>query len=171
MMKSLSYSLAIAALVTSLSSYAGEAKIKWHDLDDYTDARPANEVKGPFHKRLVKNFNKHFSREAENLPEGYVFNAEITNLDLAGDVRFGMNEIRVIKPIYMPKINFTYSVTDAEGKVVSEGEADLKDMQFMDRIRSPRANEANYYDFRLISSWFEKTLLPELGIEPKKAYR
>ncbi|TMO67030.1 DUF3016 domain-containing protein, partial [Pseudoalteromonas aurantia] len=45
-MKSLSYSLAIAALVTSLSSYAGEAKIKWHDLDDYTDARPANEVKG-----------------------------------------------------------------------------------------------------------------------------
>ncbi|WP_430270519.1 DUF3016 domain-containing protein, partial [Pseudoalteromonas ruthenica] len=70
--------------------------MNWHDLDDYTDARTANEVKVPFHKRLVKNFKKHFSREAENQPEGDVYNAEITNLDLAVDVRFGMNEIRLI---------------------------------------------------------------------------
>ena len=171
-MKATTLLLTTAALVTSVASYAGEAKIKWGDLNDYADARPANEVKKPFHERLVKRFDEHFNYEAQNnLPDGYVFNAEIKDLDLAGDVRYGMNEFRVMKPIYIPRIEFTYSLTDKDGKVLSEGNVDIKDMGYMDRMASIHSDKQFYYDFRLISSWFQDTLYPELGIEPKKKYR
>ncbi|MEO2268673.1 DUF3016 domain-containing protein [Pseudoalteromonas pernae] len=171
-MKAATLLLTAAALVTSVSSYAGEAKIKWGDLKDYTDARPANETRKGFQERLVKRFDKHFNFEAQNnLPEGYVFSAEIKDLDLAGDVRYGMNEFRVIESLYIPRIEFSYQLTDKDGKVLSEGDVKIKDMGFMDRMRSIHADKEFYYDFRLISSWFQDTLYPELGIEPTKTYR
>ncbi|MFY8273971.1 DUF3016 domain-containing protein [Pseudoalteromonas sp. SSDWG2] len=171
-MKATTLLLVTTALCTSVASHAGEAKIKWGDLNDYTDARPANEVRSKFHERLIKQFDKHFNFEAQNnLPEGYVFNAEIKDLDLAGDVRYGMNEFRIIEDLYIPRIKFSYSVTDKDGKVLSEGDVNIKDMGFMDRIRTFNADKQFYYDFRLISSWFDETLYPELGIEPTKKFR
>lgn len=171
-MKALMGFVGTAVLLMASSVHAGEAKIKWQDLNDYADARPSNEVKGAFHKRLKKQFEKHFNFEAENnLPEGYTFNAEITDLDLAGDARFGMNEFRIIKRVYIPRIKFTYSLTDDKGTVVSEGDVNTKDMNFMDRLRTPRSDDEFYYDFRLISDWFNDTLYPELGIEPSKTYK
>ena len=163
--------MALVAMAASAATYAGEAKIKWQDLNDYADARPGNDVKKPFHERLMKKFDKHFNFEAQNLPEGSVFSAEITDLDLAGEVRYGMNEFRVMKPIYIPRIEFSYQLVDKDGKVLSSGDVNIKDMAFMDHIRSIRGDDEFYYDFRLISSWFTETLYPELGIEPKKVYR
>ncbi|WP_105253186.1 DUF3016 domain-containing protein [Pseudoalteromonas sp. T1lg75] len=163
--------VALLAMAASAASYAGEAKIKWQDLNDYADARPSNEVKKPYHDRLMKKFDKHFNFEAQNLPEGSVFKAEITDLDLAGEVRFGMNEFRVMKPVYIPRIEFSYKLVDKDGKVLSSGDVDIKDMSYMDRMRSIHSDKEFYYDFRLISSWFQDSLYPELGIEPQKVYR
>ena len=78
--------MALLAMVASAATYAGEAKIKWQDLNDYADARPGNDVKKPFHERLMKKFDKHFNFEAQNLPEGSVFSAEITDLDQVLDL-------------------------------------------------------------------------------------
>ncbi|MCF7501521.1 MULTISPECIES: DUF3016 domain-containing protein [unclassified Pseudoalteromonas] len=147
-------------------TYAGEAKVKWHDFDDYRDVRPGNNsTKGSFHKSVANNLEKHFSKLAEKLPEGYTLNVEVTDLDLAGDVRFGsMNELRIIKPIYFPRIDLNYSVTDKSGKVLSEAsDVKLKDMGFMDRMKMGR-DEAYYYDKRLITDWFEDELLPSLNL-------
>lgn len=140
---------------------AGEAVVKWQDFNDYRDVRPSNEVRGSFHKRVESSFEKHFTKLAENLPEGYKFNVEVTELDLAGDVRFGgMNELRIIKPIYFPRIEFTYSVTDKNGKILTESDkVSLKDMGFMDKIKMGR-DDAFYYDKRLLTDWFKKELIP-----------
>ncbi|MFY8327177.1 DUF3016 domain-containing protein [Pseudoalteromonas sp. ZZD1] len=142
-------------------AHAGEATVKWHDFNDYRDVRPSNDTKGSYHKRIASNFEKHFNKLAEKLPQGYKFNVEVIELDLAGDVRFGgMNELRIIKPIYFPRIEFNYSVTDKDGQTISENEqVSLKDMGFMDRIKMGR-DEEFYYDKRLITDWFDKELMP-----------
>ncbi|MCF2849605.1 DUF3016 domain-containing protein [Pseudoalteromonas sp. ACER1] len=156
------------AMVIALPAFAhaGEAKVKWHDFNDYRDVRPGNNSpKGAFHKNVAKSFEKHFNKLAEQLPDGYTFNVEVTELDLAGDVRFGtMNELRIIKPIYFPRIDLNYSITDKDGKVISEAkDVKLKDMGFMDRMKTGR-DEAYYYDKRLITDWFEDELLPSLNL-------
>jgi hypothetical protein len=143
---------------------AGNANVKWHDFNDYRDARPSNETKGSFHKRIASSYEKHFSKLAEQLPDGFTFNIEITELDLAGDRIGGMNEIRVIKDIYPPRIEFNYSVTKNNGQIISQADkVKLKDLGFMDRIKMGR-DEAFYYEKRLVTDWFEKELLPSLSV-------
>ncbi|MGO2013037.1 MAG: DUF3016 domain-containing protein [Pseudoalteromonas sp.] len=153
------------AIIIALPSFvhAGEAVVKWHDFNDYSDVRPSNEPRGSYHKHVAKSFEKHFTKLAAELPEGYKFNVEVTDLDLAGDVRFGgMNDLRIVKPIYFPRIDFSYSVTDKGGQLVSESDSvQLKDMGFMERIKMGR-DGAFYHDKRLITDWFEEELLPKI---------
>ena len=156
------------AMVIALPAcaHAGEAKVKWHDFNDYRDVRPGNNSpKGAFHKNVAKSFEKHFNKLAEQLPDGYTFNVEVTELQLAGDVRFGtIDVLRIIKPIYCQRIDLNYSITDKDGKVISEAkDVKLKDMGFMDRMKTGR-DEAYYYDKRLITDWFEDELLPSLNL-------
>lgn len=149
--------------MSSVSAFAGEASVTYGKFSDFTDVRPSNETRGGYHKRVEKQFTKHFQKLAEQLPEGYKLGVTVNDIDLAGDVRFGAaNEIRVVKPIYFPKIKFSYALTDANGKMVDKGEADLKDMSFMDKIRRGREEEF-MHDKRIITDWFENELLPKVN--------
>ena len=47
------------AMIIALPAFAhaGEAKVKWHDFNDYRDVEPGNNSpKGSFHKNVAKNF-------------------------------------------------------------------------------------------------------------------
>ena len=143
--------------------HAGESIVKWHDFNDYRDVRPSNQVKGSYHKNIAASFEKHMAKLAEQLPTDYKLNVEFIDLDLAGDVRYGgMDEIRVVKPIYFPRIKIDYSLTDKDGTVLSKGsDVELKDMGFMDKIKMGR-DESFYYEKRLLTEWFGEQILPSL---------
>ena len=86
-----------------------KAKVTWGDFNDFTDVRPNGGPKGAFHKQVKKSFENHFAKLAKKLPHGYKLRVKVNDLDLAGDVRFSsVNEMRVVKPIYFPKIKFSY---------------------------------------------------------------
>jgi hypothetical protein len=144
-------------------AHAGESIVKWHDFNDYRDVRPSNQVKGSYHKNIAASFEKHMAKLAEQLPTDYKLNVEFIDLDLAGDVRYGgMDEIRVVKPIYFPRIKIDYSLTDKDGTVLSKGsDVELKDMGFMDKIKMGR-DESFYYEKRLLTEWFGEQILPSL---------
>lgn len=156
-MKKLCFTL--LALSMPFLSIAGEAKVTWKDFNDYRDVHPANEVKGSYHKRVAKQFEKHMSKLAEQLPEGYKLNVTFDDIDLAGDSRMNMQDIRVIKPIYFPRLTISYSVEDKYGATISSAEKlVLKDMNFMDRIKKGR-DTSFYYEKRLLNEWFEEQIL------------
>lgn len=140
---------------------AGEANVTFGDLKEFRDVKPANETRGGYHKRVQKQFEKHFQKQAEQLPDGYKLGIKVTDIDLAGDVRFGQTEMRVVKPIYFPRIDFSYVLTDSKGKLVDKGEVSLKDMGFMDKIRRGR-DEEFMHDKRLVTEWFDNDLLPKV---------
>jgi len=144
-------------------AHAGESVVKWQDFKDYRDVRASNQAKSSYHKQIATQFEKHFSKLAEQLPKEYKLSVEITDIDLAGDVRYGgMDEIRVVKPIYFPRLKLNYSLTDKEGSVISEAnDVELKDMGFMDKIKMGR-DESFYYEKRLITEWFGEQILPNL---------
>ena len=141
---------------------AGEAQVKWHDFNDYRDVRPSNQAKGSYHKQIAKSIDEHFAKLSEQLPKNYSLNIEVTDLDLAGDVRYGgVNEIRVVKPIHFPRIEFNYVLNDENGVVAQEDNVNLKDMGFMDKIKMGR-DEAFYYEKRLLTEWFGEQILPRI---------
>ena len=140
-----------------------KAKVTWGDFNDFTDVRPNGGPKGAFHKQVKKSFENHFAKLAKKLPHGYKLRVKVNDLDLAGDVRFSsVNEMRVVKPIYFPKIKFSYVLTDSKGKLINKEDVKLKDMSFMDKIKKGR-DGSFYYDHKLISDWFNQELLKQVG--------
>ena len=92
----------------------------------------------------------------------WLLDENVNDIDLAGDVTFGAGrEMRIVKPIYFPKMKFSYALTDANSKIVDKGEADLKDMGFMDRIHIGREEEF-MYEKRMIKEWFDKEIKPKV---------
>lgn len=153
------FCLTLFALSMPFLSIAGEANITWKDFNDYRDVYPGNEVKGAYHKRVAKQFEKHISKLAMKLPEGYKLNVTFDDIDLAGDARMNMQDIRVIKPIYFPRLTISYTVQDKSGATVNSAEKlVLKDMGFMDRLKKGRETSF-YYEKQLLNEWFEKKLL------------
>lgn len=152
-------------LIIALPSvvHAGEAQVKWHDFNDYRDVRPSNQTKGSYHKHIANSIEKHIAKLAEQLPKDYMLSIEVTDIDLAGDVRFGgVNEIRVVKPIHFPLIEFNYELKDDKGNIINEeNDVELKDMSFMDKIKMGR-DEAFYYEKRLLTEWFGEQILPRI---------
>lgn len=155
-------SLFVAALlsVLSVSAFAGEAKVTWGDLSKFTDVVEGQESKAHFQERLVKEFGDVFNRFSERyLPEGYVLEVKVTDLDLAGDVRpmvvqGGM--LRIVSRIYWPTMSFEYVLKNAKNEIVKSDKATLKDMDFMERIRIPTGKTGFEYEEKMLSDWFKQ---------------
>lgn len=142
---------------------AGQIKVVWNDFDEYTDVRPSNETKGSFHKRVKKYLEKYFAELEQQLPENYQLQLIIKDVDLAGDVRYGMQDLRIIKRIHFPKFNLDYKLLDANGNIVSQDSKRIKDMTFLDGIHSRSKDRINfYYEKKLLEDWFNKDLVAKL---------
>jgi hypothetical protein len=85
------------------------------------------------------------------------------NIDMAGDFepfrgpRF--NDVRIVKRIYPPLMVFNYTVTDAVGNIVREGDERLLDMSF-DLHPSPLfdRDDSLFYEKQLLRDWMARTL-------------
>ncbi|MBD1584584.1 DUF3016 domain-containing protein [Pseudoalteromonas sp. S16_S37] len=138
--------------------HAGQAKVQFKDFNDYRDVYPSNEAKGAFHKRLAKQFEQHIIKLAEKLPEGYTLDVTFNDIDLAGEARFNMDNVRVVKNIYFPRLDISYSLVDDKGQQVLEATEELKDMSFLDRIKLGPEESLNY-EKRLLDQWFESQIV------------
>jgi Protein of unknown function (DUF3016) len=82
--------------------------------------------------------SKHLRYRAERvLPPGEKLQVTFTNMQLAGTYEPWRGprwyDVRVIKAIYPPRIDLTFTVTDASGGVVREGTRQLRDPSFLQR--------------------------------------
>ena len=145
----------------SKQSQAG-IQVEWGDFNDYRDVRAASEPRGTFHKRVKKSFEKFFKEYSKELPEGQTLHIKILDLDLAGHVDLGATQdIRVMKDIHFPRMDFSYTLTDDQGAVLKEGEANLKNMNYLHQVRAwkrARYKEGFYYEKRMFREWLEDTL-------------
>ncbi|WP_105166778.1 DUF3016 domain-containing protein [Pseudoalteromonas sp. T1lg23B] len=152
--------LMIVGIFSACVVHAGEAQVTFKDFKDYRDVRPSNEARGSYHKRVAHQLEKHMAKLAQQLPEGYKLSITFDDIDLAGDVRFNIDDIRVVKPIYFPRLDISYSLTDDKGlQLINESDVNLKDMGFMDRAKIGH-EETLYYEKRLLKEWFAESILP-----------
>lgn len=154
--------LLLTALVLSLSStavFAGEAKVSFTKLDNFTDIKAGNEQKERFRERLTEEFTSVFAGFAAKLPEGYQLEINVTDIDLAGDIRPGMtihyDQIRLMKEIDWPRIQFTYALKNAQQEVVASGKEELRDMDYLRRFRIPSGKTSFEFEEKMLQDWFK----------------
>jgi len=141
-------------------AYAGNAKVSWQEPEKFTDIRPTNESKIGFQERVIKEFDRMFDDLAKKLPDGYVWEITVTDVDLAGDVRpfFTpmVNDVRVIRDLYWPRMSFRFDLKDEQGKTVASGTEDVKDMSFLMRLGVASGHTSFQYEEQMLLDWFNK---------------
>jgi len=164
-MRNILLACSIAALAAG-AVQATEVKVEWQDPEKFTDIRPANDSRKAYRERVMKKFDGFFTEMAAKLPEGYRWQVTVTDIDLAGDIDYfaggAGNALRIVKDIYSPAIKFSHVLRDKHGEEVISNEEKLRDMGFMHSIRSVSDNEEFRYEKQMLSSWFDKELLPKV---------
>jgi len=88
----------------------------------------------------------------------------ITDIDLAGDVDYFIggagNPLRVVKGIYAPAIRFSHVLLDHEGEEVVSADEKLRDMGFLQSVRSIKDDDPFRYEKQMLTEWFHKEIEP-----------
>tara|TARA_R110001583_G_scaffold195427_1_gene373233 strand:+ start:1475 stop:1963 length:489 start_codon:yes stop_codon:yes gene_type:complete len=148
--------LAIFTFVSlPLVANAATSEVTWIGYEKYRDIQPGSEGRKHFRERTFKNLEKHFAQLAEKLPEGQVLNIKVTDVDLAGDTHIGgISQIRIIKELYFPRMNFSYELVNADNSIVRSGDVVLKDMSFMMGSNLKYRNKSLGYEKVMLDDWF-----------------
>ena len=150
--------LLTSALLMAPGAFAASSDVTWTDYKSYRDIDAGNENRKSFRERIFKDFEKHFAKLAATLPEGQVLKIDVTDVDLAGDTHAaGINRTRIVKQIYMPRMNFSYQLLDGDGKVIQADEVVVKDMNFMSGNSLKYRNKSLGYEKKMLDDWFDKT--------------
>ena len=151
----LTLSLLVTLLAFQSVANAASSEVKWTDYESYRDILPGNGNKKAFRERTFKALEEHFAKLASTLPEKQVLKIEVTDVDLAGDTHAGgMNQYRIVKEIYRPRMEFNYQLLDESGKVIKTEEVNVKDMNFLSNSQLKYRNEFLGYEKKMLDDWF-----------------
>jgi Protein of unknown function (DUF3016) len=94
------------------------------------------------------------------VPKGYRLTITFTDIDLAGEFEPWHNppyDIRYLRAVYPPAFKFTYSVTDASGKVVKSGSENIRDVSYQMRVAIDVSDPLRY-EKDILAEWARSAL-------------
>jgi hypothetical protein len=164
-------SLALAALVTLVTgcqtNTAGSAadsrvSVVFENPENFSDLKDDLQGSEIGRRRTEDLFRHMVSEEAARLlKEGQRLTLTFTDVDLAGDYLPSApsgHDIRVVRAVYPPRMNFRYSLTDQNGNVIKEGEERLSDLAFQHNINPIGRDLELFHDRELFRTWARRTL-------------
>jgi len=171
--KTLSLFAALALSATgwaagSTDNNSGRVTVNFDHPENFTDVKQSfnsDSASSPY----LDEFRRYIeTRAVKFLPEGQKLTVTFTDIDLAGDFEPwrgpSRQDTRIVKSIYIPRLKFNYQITDANGAVVKQGQANLTDLNFQeDMPATVDTSEPLRYEKHMLNDWFHDTLK-----EPKK---
>jgi hypothetical protein len=144
----------------SAASSSGDARVEvtYVNPDKFTDFTDSSDYPGRGVRDYGDGFKEYLAHEAARvIPEGARLTISFTEIDMAGEFepwrgpRF--SDIRIVKDLYPPRLNFTYKLTDASGAVLKEGEAKLRDVNFLMNAASSISNDPLRHEKSMMDDW------------------
>lgn len=151
--------LSASTLLWSSNAFAAKVEVTFKEYKSFYDVDEGNHTRSGFKDLLTKNFSEHFTELATKLPEDQTLKVEITDIDLAGHVRVGaMNSTRIVKSNYPPRLNFSYQLLDASGKVIKSDDVVIRDLGYLsNKLPIKYRHKLFGYEKKMLDDWFKKT--------------
>lgn len=166
-LKNLIVFLPLAIFLPGVSG-EGNVSIELVDPESFTDFS----VSGLDERRTESIFMGEWERFAELdanrlVPSGHTLHLKVTDIDMAGDIQPWRNrhnaDIRYVEQIYPPRMNFHFTLKNAEGDVVAEGEERIRDMNFMFGFNTRfRTYNSFQYELSMLADWLRRDLPKKL---------
>lgn len=134
---------------------AGDVTVNYIQPDSFSDIPTAGE-----REQTLRNLTAHFVKLGAKLPPGQNLRIDVQDIDMAGSERSSgaRTDMRVTSRGEWPRIDLHYTL-ESNGKVVSSGDAQLRDTAFLDRPNRYFNHDTLRYEKRMVDAWFEKTIL------------
>lgn len=133
------------------------ANVEFFEPKNFTDVRDS--YMGDYDRTTyLDQIREHLINQARfYVPDGYMLNITITDVDMAGDFEPWRgprwDDVRIVKDIYPPRINLTFRLTDPDGNVVKEGKRELKDLAFLMKISMTFRDDPVRHEKALLDDW------------------
>lgn len=149
--------LCLAAAATSAMS-AANIKMTAEDADKMRDVEISNMDEEASLEIILDQLGDRLEGVSKRyLADDQTLEIHFTDIDLAGEFEpwhpYPKNEIRWVKAIYIPRLEFDYKLTDKDGNVIKEGSEKLSDSAFQMRMSRLGNNESTYYEQEMLAGW------------------
>lgn len=135
--------------------------VTFKDPDNFTDAAESGGTDFTSQGILDELATSLQESATRLLPEGQKLTVTVTDVDLSGDTRLNPNHIRVATETQPPRIELTFQLTDASGKVLKEGTRRLTNQDYLRELKVPPfTTDPLYHEKALLREWAKKELKP-----------
>jgi hypothetical protein len=140
---------------------AGPVQVAWADPATFTELRQSRNAWEAARGTWLTDLARYLRTRAEaRLPAGEQLQVTILDIDRAGEYepwrRFGMQDVRILRDIYPPRMTLRFQRLDADGRVLAEGERTLSDPAFLLGSSPMRESDPLRYEKRMIDGWVRR---------------
>ena len=150
--------LLLVASAMAQAADTSRVQVNWAPNDQLSEVKQNSSHRGYMEPaQWQKALGDYLRRRAERLlPPGQRLVVTIDDIKLAGDYEpwrgVDMQDVRILKDLYPPRMDLHFRLTDASGKTLREGSAKLRDLAYLQR-GLPNDNDPLRYDKRMIGNW------------------
>jgi hypothetical protein len=124
------------AAATGAGVLAQEVKVDFVEANGFTDFTNTPRRATGGQQSYIKTLTAFLEKKLEDrLPPGQQVHLVFTDIDMAGEFEpwrpGGFDDVRIVKDLYPPRINLSYSLTDEAGNVLRQKNCKLRDLSFM----------------------------------------
>ena len=130
------------------------------DSEKFTDVKDDQMGSDRGREAVLDQLKEHLvTQGAKYLAKGQRLQITVTDVDLAGDFEpwrgINFHDIRIVKDLYPPRVDLEFKLIDADGKVVSEGKRQLRDLGFLTSMAMPTSDPLRY-DKEMLNDWLRQ---------------
>jgi hypothetical protein len=138
-----------------------KTEVVFFEPEKFTDVRDSygSDSEGA-RKEILEELRTHVAKQANRLmAAGQVLRITVTDVDLAGEFEpwraAGGNDIRIVRDLYPPRIKLAFRLTEADGTILAQGDRDLGDLNFLQRL-SIQMDDPRRHEKALLDDWLRK---------------
>ncbi|QSX74635.1 DUF3016 domain-containing protein [Lysobacter arenosi] len=141
----------------------GPVSVRWEDPSTFSDLRHSGNRYEARRGNWVEELAEHMRKSGEKrLAPGQRLDIDILDIRRAGmyEPWHGpdLDDTRIIRDIYPPRMTVSFRYTDADGRVLSQGERKLSDNGFMVGASPVNNNDILRYEKSMIDSWLTREI-------------
>lgn len=142
----------------------GSVQVQWTDPAQFTELRQSRNRWEAQRGDWVVDLAEHLRKQAsKHLPEGQTLDVTITDIKRAGDYEPWrgpqLDDVRFMRDIYPPRIALQFTLSDASGQVIDQGERTLRDTGYLLNSSMPSNTDPLRYEKRMLDDWLRRDLL------------
>lgn len=139
----------------------GPVSVSWADPSTFSEIRNSGNRQDAVQGAWLQDLANYMRQRAERkLPPGDTLQLTIVDIQRAGQYEpwrgIRMQDVRIVRDIYPPRMTLRFRQLDASGKVVAEGERKLVDPAFLSNTPSGSNSDPLRYEKGMVDSWLRR---------------